>query len=555
MKNYVIGVDFGTRSVRSIIIDAENGQFMATSEFTYPRWERTEFCDSAKNQYRQHPKDYIEGIETTVIGCLNKVPSIVRGNIRSISIDTTGSTPVAVNKNGVPLSLLPEFEENPNAMFFLWKDHTAIKEAEEINAHAAKFEIDYLKYCGGIYSSEWFWAKLLFALRNDEKIRKACYSWVEHCDWMPFLLTGGKDVSKIKRSACAAGHKALWAKEFDGLPPDKFFSELDPLLKGFRERLYTMTFTADVPVGTLSEEWADRLQLSKDVLVGTGALDAHMGAVGACIEPYFLSKVMGTSTCDMLVVPSEENKTDVVEGICGQALGSIIPGMIGMEAGQSAFGDAYAWFRDIISWPIENMDMGINVQNAQNNILEKLSREAEKIEINEYSEISVDWFNGRRTPDANQEVHAALCGLNLSSNAPSLFRSIAEGTCFGAKKIVERFAAEGIELKGLIGTGGVAKKSPFIMQMMADVIGMPIKINNSEETTALGAAMFAATVAGIYPDVQQAMKVMGQDFDKVYKPKKEKQELYALRYEKYKRICDFIENELNPTNLRNEIKI
>ncbi|MAZ28050.1 MAG: ribulokinase [Cytophagaceae bacterium] len=542
MRNYVIGVDFGTNSVRSVVVDAENGKFMATSEFFYPRWEKGLYCDASKNQFRQHPLDYIEGLEYTIRECLKNASPEIRHNIKSISMDTTGSTPVAVDKKGIPLALYPEFEENPDAMFFLWKDHSAIQEAEEINKHAQNFEQDYLKYVGGIYSSEWFWAKLLHALRHDKQIEQTCYSWVEHCDWMPFLLSGGNDVLKMKRSACAAGHKALWAEEFGGLPPDDFFSKLDPLLKGLRERLYTTTYTADVKAGNLCKTWAQRLGLTTDVIIGMGALDAHMGAVGASIEPYYLSKVMGTSTCDMLIVPSKDGENKLVKGICGQAKGSIIPGMIGMEAGQSAFGDAYAWFRDLILWPVEKLKPQAELEDIKDQILSELGKEAEKLQVDKNAEIAVDWFNGRRTPDANPRVFAAIHGLNLGTKAPHVFRSLVEGTCFGAKRIVDRFLEEGIPLKGLIGTGGIANKSPFIMQMMADVIGMPIKINNSEQTAALGAAMFAATAAGLFPNVEEAQKCMGHDFDEIFYPQKEKQELYNLRYKKYKRICRFIEN-------------
>ncbi len=240
-------------------------------------------------------------------------------------------------------------------MFVLWKDHTATSEAAEINEHNKSSETDYLQFVGGIYSSEWFWAKLLHILRVDKAVAGACHSWVEHCDWIPFLLTGGNKIAEIKRSVCAAGHKALWSEEFNGLPPDDFFTSLDPLLKGFSKKLFTKTYTSDKAAGTISKEWAAKLGLPEDVLIGIGAFDAHMGAVGGQIEPYHLSKVMGTSTCDMLVAPINDINGKMVQGICGQVNGSIIPGMIGLEAGQSAFGDAYAWFKNLIAWPIDHL--------------------------------------------------------------------------------------------------------------------------------------------------------------------------------------------------------
>ena len=550
-NSFVIGVDYGSDSVRSIIVNALNGREVASSVFYYPRWKMGLYCEPASNLFRQHPLDYIEGIETSVKNCIKQAGGdTVARNVKGLSVDTTGSTPVAVNISGVPLALNPTFKENPNAMFVLWKDHTAVNEAARINEHAKKFAVNYLKYVGGIYSSEWFWAKLLHILSTDEAVRKATYSWVEHCDWIPFLLTGGKKAAEIKRGRCSAGHKALWAEEYGGLPPDEFFSTLDPLLSGFTTRLFTKTYTADQPAGILSAEWAQRLGLPADVVVGTGAFDAHMGAVGGQIEPYYLSKVMGTSTCDILVAPAGEINDRLVKGICGQVNGSVIPGMIGLEAGQSAFGDTYAWFRHIISWPLEallSQSAVIDNPTAEalklelsDMIIPELNRQAALLPVDEDNELAVDWLNGRRTPDADQTLKGAIAGLNLGSDAPRVFRALAEATCFGAKSIVDRFISEGIPVKGIIGIGGVAKKSPFVMQMMADILGMPISIHQFEHTCALGAAMFAAVVAGIYPNVEEAMAAMGGGFDMEYLPDMRKKEVFEKRYKKYNELGSFI---------------
>jgi L-ribulokinase len=549
--SYVIGVDYGTDSVRSVILNAHNGDTIASAVFDFPRWRDGLFNDPTINQFRQHPLDYIEGLEQSIRQCVDAAGETVRKNIRAISVDTTGSTPVAVDKTGTPLALTPGFENNPNAMFVLWKDHCAVKEAAEINRHAENAAINYLQYVGGIYSSEWFWAKLLYILRKDPEVRKACYSWVEHCDWIPFLLTGGTDASEIKRGVCAAGHKALWSPAFNGLPPDEFFSSLDPLLSGFTKRLFKDTYTSDQQAGHLGKEWAERLGLSTDVIIGIGAFDAHMGAVGGQIEPYHLSKVMGTSTCDMLVAPATDLHEKLVKGICGQVNGSVIPGMIGLEAGQSAFGDTYAWFRDLLSWPLNNLLSQSSIiddktakalqQEIRSKIITELSRQASMIALKEDNELALDWFNGRRTPDANQTLKAAISGLNLGSDAPRIFLSLAEATCFGAKKIVERFRHQGVPVKGLIGLGGVAKKSSFIMQMMADVMNMPIRIHKAEQACATGAAMFAATVAGIYPDVQEAMAAMGTGFEREYQPDVKKVPVYESRYEKFSALGTLIE--------------
>ena len=541
--SFVIGVDYGTDSVRSVIVNTKNGKEVGSSVFYYPRWKKGKYCNPAANQFRQHPLDYVEGLQKSIKKALKASPKGTAAKVKGIAIDTTGSTPVAVDKSGTPLALLPKFAENPNAMFILWKDHTAIKEAAEINDLCSKWKVDYTKYEGGIYSSEWFWAKILRTLRVDKKIQKAAYSWVEHCDWIPFLLTGETDVHTMKRSRCAAGHKALWHPDFDGLPTNDFLVALDPLLDGLRERLFTETYTSDIPAGTLSPEWAKKLGLSTSVAVAVGAFDAHMGAVGGEIRPYHLSKVMGTSTCDVLIAPMKEVGDKLVKGICGQVDGSVIPGMLGLEAGQSAFGDVYAWFKSLLTWSLTNtigksklIDKKLKAQllaEATDRIIPELTKAAQKIDPATTGIIALDWLNGRRTPDANQALKGAIFGLNLGSDAPKIYRALVEATCFGARKIVERFQEEGIPIEGIIGLGGVAKKSPFVMQTMADVLNRPIKVAKSEQTCALGAAMFAATAAEIYKDVPTAMKKMGAGFDKVYKPNKESVKIYDLIYQDY----------------------
>ncbi|HMO38584.1 MAG TPA: ribulokinase [Saprospiraceae bacterium] len=550
--SYVIGIDYGTDSVRSLIVDTQSGTEIASGVFYYPRWQKGLYCNPARNQFRQHPLDYVEGIEIVVQQALATAPAGSAEQIKGIAIDTTGSTPVAVDKTGTPLALLPQFAEHPHAMFLLWKDHTAIREAAEINDLCGRWPIDYSRYAGGVYSSEWFWAKILHTLRVDAAVRQAAYSWVEHCDWIPFLLTGGTDVHQMKRSRCAAGHKALWHKDFDGLPPNDFWIALDPLLDGLRTRLFSETYTSDEPAGTLSPEWAERLGLSPSVIVGVGAFDAHMGAVGGQIEPYHLSKVMGTSTCDMLVAPLSEVSTHVVKGICGQVEGSVIPGMLGLEAGQSAFGDVYAWFTQLLSWPLQHLVAAsplLDAATAQrvaaeatDRLLAELSAAAAEIEPGADGIIALDWLNGRRTPDASQVLKGAIAGLQLASDAPRVFRALVEATCFGARKIIDRFVAEGIPIEGVIGLGGVAKKSPLVMQIMADVLNRPIRIARSEQTCALGAAMFAAVAAGVHPTVEMAMQTMGSGFDATYVPDAVAAAKYDLIYQKYAELGEKIED-------------
>lgn len=554
-KKYVVGVDYGTDSVRSVIVDASNGKEISSEVFYYPRWKKGLFCNTTKNQFRQHPLDYIEGLEKSIKGALLKAPKNTKEFIVGLSIDTTGSTPCAVNENGVPLSLTEGFETNPNAMFVLWKDHTSVREAEEINklAHSGTIE-DFTKYVGGVYSSEWFWAKILHVLREDENVRKNAFSWVEHCDWIPALITGNTNPLTLKRGRCSAGHKAMWHESFDGLPSEDFLIKLDPLLKGLRDRLYKNTYTVSEKIGNLTSEWTKRLGLTEKVSVGVGAFDAHIGAIGGEIDSHILSKIMGTSTCDILVAPMEEMGNKLIKGICGQVNGSVIPGMLGMEAGQSAFGDIYAWFKNILIWPFENI---INknklidkktkdelLKDAEKKIIDQLSKDAEKIPIGESGIIAIDWMNGRRTPYANQMLKGAITNLNLASDAPKIFKALVEATAFGAKKIIDCFTSQGVKINSVIALGGVAKKSPYIMQVVSDVLNMNIKIAKSEQTCALGAAMCAAVVSNVYSNIKEAQKAMGSGFEKEYKPNPENTKKYNELYSKYSKIGNFIENEI-----------
>lgn len=536
-QDYCIGVDFGTDSVRALIVDAHNGTELATSVFEYPRWREGRFCEAAYNKFRQHPLDHIEGLEKTIKSCLAQIGQDAAQYVRAITVGTTGSTPIAVDKSGTPLSLLPEFADEPDAMFVLWKDHTAVAEAEEINNHAKNFEIDYLQYVGGLYSSEWFWAKLLHILRHNERVRSACYSWVEHSDWIPFILTGGNDAKAVRRNICAAGHKGLYAEAFGGFPPNNFFATLDPLLDGFVDRMRSQAETADRPAGTLCAEWAINLGLSEEVVIGMGALDAHMGAVGGQIEAYQMSKVIGTSTCDMLVVPKEDMVGKLVKGISGQVDGSILPGMIGLEAGQSAFGDVYSWLKRFLMWPL---DLATSAEQQYSEeidakLLTELNIQAAQLPIDIVGPFALDWFNGRRTPDVNPNVKGLLAGLTLGTTPAEVFKALVEATCFGSRAILERIEQEGIFVKGVDAIGGIAKKSSFVMQMMADILNRPIRIGATEQTSALGAAMFAAVVGGLYENVQEASLKMGKGFSETIYPRAENVIVFEKRYAQYLR--------------------
>ncbi len=545
MKNqYVIGLDYGSDSARALIVDVNTGEEMASSVKYYPRWMDGKYCVPAQNQYRQHPKDYLEVMEATITEALAKCDTTVAENVVGISFDTTGSTPALTDANGTPLAMLPEFEENPNAMFILWKDHTAVKEADEINELARKWDVDFTKYEGGIYSSEWVWAKVLHTLRKDEAVKGAAVSWIEYCDWLPAVLTGKTAIKEVKRSRCAAGHKALWHTDWNGLPPEEFLVELGPELKGLRENLFEDTYTSDEAFGTLTPEWAEKLGLSTDVVIGVSAFDAHMGAVGAEIEANTFVRIMGTSTCDIMVSPEEELGNKLIPGICGQVDGSVIPGMVGLEAGQSAFGDVYAWFKNVLAWPLQFIEDKDQAKAIEDKIIPALSDEAIKIPVEESTVLATDWLNGRRTPDATQNVKGTITGLNLGSSAPRIFRALVEATAFGSKAIVQRFLDNGVKVDQVVAIGGVAKKSDFVMQTLADVLGMPIKVARSEQSVALGAAMFAAVASGAHKNIAEAQKAMGQGFEKEYDPIPSNVEAYKAIYDKYLKLGAFTEKEL-----------
>jgi L-ribulokinase len=551
----VVGIDFGTDSVRTVIADATSGVVAGTSVASYPRWAAGLHCDPAANRFRQHPLDYLESMETSVREAIRHAGADVAAKVRGIAVDTTGSTPVLASAQGVPLALCPGFEGDPDAMFVLWKDHTAVAEAERIN-HVARTwgGTDFTRFSGGVYSSEWFWAKVLHIVESNRAVAGAAVTVLEHCDWIPTVLTGTGDLDRIKRSRCAAGHKAMWHTEFDGYPSAEFLDRLDPRLKALRATLGTQTFTADVPFGTISAEWATRLGLPADAVVAVGAFDAHMGAVGGNIAPHQLLKVMGTSTCDMLVVPRGQGAEKLVSGICGQVDGSIIPGAIGYEAGQSAFGDVYAWFKQLLSWPLRAILPALPVSDeatrsaladaVMKRIIPELDRAAAAIAPESSSVLALDWLNGRRTPDADQRLKGAIAGLNLGSDAPRVYRALVEATAYGSRAIVERFRAEGVRIDSVIGIGGVARNSRFAMQVLADVLGMPVEVRAGEQPVAMGAAMFAATAAGLHPTVEAAQRAMSSGTEALYQPDAARARLYDSLYRDYLALGSFVEREL-----------
>ncbi len=530
-------MDFGTDSVRGILANPYNGEILSKSVSYFRRWRQGLYCEPAKDQYRQHPLDYIESIDEVFMGLFRDIDPAVVKQIVAIGTNTTGSTPVAVDENCQPLALLEEFKDNPNAMFILWKDHTAIWEADEINALAKKWPIDYTLYSGGIYSSEWFWSKILYTNRQDLQVRERAFTWLEQSDWVPAYLTGTDKPTDIKRNRCAAGHKAMWNEQHGGLPSSEFLCSLDPSFYHLVNRFYTTTHTSDEVFGTISSHFVEKYGFNPGTVVTVGGIDAHHGTVGSGSAPYTLIKVVGTSTCDMLVVPQEDNPP-LVEGICGQVDGSIDPGMIGFEAGQSAFGDIYNWFKKLMLQPVyailNDQLTAEQKQQLDDGFFDHITEKAAALPVTENDLVFTDYHNGRRTPDADFTKEAAAYGFTLATHAGHVFKALVESTAFGSRAIIDRFKAFHIPIRAVIATGGIPNKSPYVVQVLADVLGCDIHVVDSDQTCALGSAMFAAVVSDIYENIQEAKSVMAAKVIKIYEPDLAKQRTYDVLYNRYK---------------------
>ena len=555
MNALVIGVDYGTDAVRAVLVDAVSGKELASAVHNYRKWSQGLYCDPSINQFRQHPSDHLEGLEKTLQSVMAQA-QVDPAAVKALTIDTTGSSPIAVNEAGEALVFTQGFENNPNAMVILWKDHTAVQAAAEINTLAQGWKgADFLAYSGGIYSSEWFWAKILHIIRQDDDLKEQAFSWMEHCDYLTYTLIEGNDLRAFKRSRCAAGHKAMWHESWGGLPGKDFLGQLDPYLAQLRHRLYEKTYTSDQAAGVLSKGWAKRLGLTTETVVGVGTFDAHAGAMGAKIKENTLVRVMGTSTCDIMVGDTPEIRTKPIKGICGQVDGSVVPGKIGLEAGQSAFGDALAWLKKLMTWPLEtslknSIALDENQKNQllkaiEDNVLNELTEAAKNLKTDTAVPTALDWVNGRRTPDANQNLKAAFSNISLGTGAPEMFLSLVYAICFGSKKIVARFDEEGVIIKDIIGVGGVARKSPFIMQTLSNVLNLTVKVAETDQAPALGAAIYAAVAGGIYNDTAQASSVMGSDFEAIYKPEEEQVKRLEKRLAKYDQLAHAVENDLS----------
>ena len=532
---YTIGLDYGTNSVRCLIVNVTNGDEPGTAVYEYPTGEAGIILDAADhNLARQNPADYLKGIEAAVKAAIARAKKTDKSfdatKIIGIGIDTTGSTPMPVDKNGTPLAMLKEFKGNPNACAWLWKDHTGFAEAAQITELARKEHPEYLAKCGGTYSSEWFFSKILHCLRTDPKGYDAAYTWVEHADWIPAILTGTEHPSGLKRCRCAAGHKAMFNSKWGGYPAKDFLVKLDPELGRLRDSLPDKTDTVDTKAGDLTKDWAKKLGLPAGIPVAIGAFDAHLGGVGSGIAPGKLVKIIGTSTCDMLVTRSDQPLTDV-PGICGIVDGSILPGFYGLEAGQSAVGDIFNWF-------VNHIQPGGKSAGSH----EALTKKAAKSKPGQSGLLALDWNNGNRTILVDQRLTGLLLGQTLHTKPEEIYRALIEATAFGALTIINRFEEYGVKVSEVINCGGIAEKNPLLMQIYADVTGREMKISRSAQSCALGACIAGAVVAGKktggydnFPDAQAAMCGIK---DVTYKPIAENHRIYRQLYAIYKQLHD-----------------
>ena len=553
MENvYVIGLEFGTDSCRALLVNALTGEEVDTEVAYYPRWMKGLYTDKAIAQFRHHPKDYLETLQTTVQAITSRHPEEA-AQVKGLALDTTASTVCMADRQGRPLALQEKYEENPDAMFVIWKDHTGHAEADRINEVLETSPTNYAKFTGNYYSAECFWAKVWHMLRNGRIDPADAWTAIEICDFIPALLAGYTDYTDIKQGHCVTAAKWMWSEEWGGYPPEDFFQQLDPILLPIRSHLATVNYGAHECVGHLCAEWAQILGLPEGIALGAGNVDSHSGAVGGGIEYGTMVMNLGTSACYMSVMPKEEMGDRIVDGVFGQVDGSILAGMQGFESGLSAMGDVFAWFKSLMSWPIrallekseliDNTTREKLAADMEDKILMKLSEEAGKLNISVASPLATDWFNGRRSPFSDHSLKATITSMDLSTSAADIYYALAEATAFATKRVIDHLQKYGVVINRLIGIGGIAQKSPLMMQLIADVLERDLAISDCKQAGAMGSIIHAATVAGIYPTVKAAQEALCKTCSRVYKPQTERTQLLLKRYERYMDLGGFTEKE------------
>ena len=526
--SFTLGLDFGTNTVRALVVRCADGAELGTCVADYPSGEQGILLDPKDHHLaRQHPGDYLSGLEKSVIGALaaaRKQRGFDAAKIVGIGVDTTGSSPIPVDRQNRPLALDRKWRRNLAAQCWLWKDHTGWREAARITELAARHRPHFIAKCGNTYSSEWWWSKIWHCLAVAPEVFAAAWSWVELSDWVPAILAGVTDPTRIKRGICPAGHKALYCDEWGGLPDKEFLAMLDPKLADLRNRLYKKAYDATEPAGALSDEWAARLGLPAGIPIAIGEFDVHYGAIGCGVTEGTLVKVIGTSTCDCGVVSADKQVPDI-PGICGIVKGAILPGYYGIEAGQSAVGDIFRWWAEVVC----EGDAALHAQ---------LSKAAARLQPGQSGLLALDWNNGNRTILVDQTLSGLLLGQTLHTTRTEIYRTLIEATAFGARAIIERLKEYGVPLDRVVCAGGIAEKNPLLMQIYADVTGCTMLVAGSSQACALGSAVAAAVLAGTHRDFPAAQRAMTSIKRKQYQPDPAARKVYDQLYVLYRQLHD-----------------
>jgi len=525
---FTLGIDFGTNSARALVVRCADGEELGSCVVGYTSGRQGVLLDPRDAHLaRQHPGDYLGAMEACVAGALaaaRRSRGFSAARIVGIGVDTTGSSPIPVDRANGPLAMDRKWRRNLSAQCWLWKDHTGWREAARITEVAARMRPAYIAKCGNTYSSEWFWSKIWHCLAVAPDVFRAAYSWVELADWIPSVLSGVTDPRKVVRGVCAAGHKALYSDEWGGLPDKDFLSALDPRLASLRDRLYDRAYDATTAAGALCAPWAKRLGVPAGLPVAIGEFDVHYGAIACGVREGTLVKVIGTSTCDCAVVSPSKRVPDI-PGICGIVPGAILPGYVGIEAGQSAVGDIFNWW-------VETVCRGDADLHA------RLSAEAASQEPGESGLIALDWNNGNRTILVDPRLSGLLVGSTLHTTRAEIYRALIEATAFGARMIIERIRDYGVPIRRIVCAGGIAEKNPLLMQIYADVTGCALYVSGSNQACALGSAISAAVLAGAHRDFPAAQRAMTSLRKTSYRPKPGRRKTYDLLYEQYRILHD-----------------
>ena len=541
---YTLGIDYGTNSVRALVVRCADGAELGTCVVNYPSGSQGVLLDARDHHLaRQHPGDYLVGLEKSVRGALaaaKKHCGFDAARIVGLGVDTTGSSPIPVDAKNVPLALNPKWKKNLHAQCWLWKDHTGWREAARITELAAQHRPHFIAKCGNTYSSEWFWAKIWRCLSVAPKVFNAAYSWVELSDWVPSVLAGVSDPTKVKRGICAAGHKALYAEDWGGLPDKEFLATLDPKLAALRDRLYTQAHDANETAGQLCAKWAAKLGLRAGIPIAIGEFDVHYGAIACGVAEGTLVKVIGTSTCDCGVVSASKTVRDI-PGICGIVKGAILPGYYGIEAGQSAVGDIFKWWVEVVC-------AGDAALHAQ------LTQAAARLAPGQSGLLALDWNNGNRTILVDPLLSGLLVGQTLHTTRAEIYRALIEATAFGARAIIERIREYGVSVTRVVCAGGIAEKNPMLMQIYADITGCTMEVSGSSQACALGSAISAAVVAGAHQNFAAAQRAMVPKHLTRYRPNPKRQKTYDQLYALYRLLHDSLGGKTKSADLSRVMK-